>query len=63
MIRVPVTLNDEARVNNFFSVYSKANSYKRLYDKVEAAAQQRLTAILNEGMGAMVCSGVFLFLL
>ncbi|KAF8345940.1 SNF2 family N-terminal domain-containing protein [Amanita rubescens] len=35
MIRVPVTLNDEAR---------------RLYDKVEAAAQQRLTAILNEGM-------------
>ena len=43
-------------------MYSEVNSYKRLYDKVEAAAQQRLTAILNEGMGTMVCFAVFLFL-
>ena len=66
MIRVPVTLNDDARVSiamTFSSVYSAVNSYKRLYDKVEAAAQQRLTTILNEGMGTMVCFGVFLFLI
>ena len=61
MIRVPVSLNNEARVNitMTFPVYNEVNSFQRLYDEVEAAAQQRLTAILREGMGAMVCSRIF----